>query len=578
MPNLNKKLHLAVCSAVVMLAASPLHVLHAAQPELPSAGQILQQIERDAIIQQLPVQPDLEEAAPQPEDQGPKVVVNQFKFEGNQVISAAELEGALEGLIGQPISITELKGAVDLIAAFYREKGFLATATLPEQDITEGVVTINILEALFGDLKVDGEYGKDYKRVRPSVIERAIGLKSYKSKVLNQNKIDQGIVNANALAGVKVQAALQAGAVVGTSDLVVKVQDTPLLSSYISVDNTGGRQTGREKLTTFFTLSSPFGFGETLSLTALKSEGTEYARTAAMVPVGSAGLMLGFNASYLEYDVVTLEFKSQKLSGYSSNFGLQAQYPIFKNKTSSLKFGAEAEKKYFVNKSLAAGKESDYDLQVYSLSLNADHADNWLAGAQNVAGLNLGFGDVNLNGSANEVRDKDGVHTQGSYTRLRWNISRNQFLTDTVSLSISGSGQFANTNLDPSERFYLGGINGVRAYPTSEGAGSDGYLYVAELRKYLPNNLSISTFIDHGHVRQFDDNRQRSDGAEIVEKNSFSLKGYGLSLNWQGPYNSNFKATYARRMGSNPNALVNGRDQDGSRNYDVFWLSGSLAF
>jgi hemolysin activation/secretion protein len=207
MPNLNNKLHLAVCSAVAMLAASPLQLVYAAAPPnpqieaLPQAGQILQQIERDAIIQQLPVQPVLEEVTPQPEDQGPKVVVKQFKFEGNQVITSAELEEALEALTGQPISITQLKSAPDLIAAFYREKGFLATATLPEQDITEGIVIINIVEAIFGDAKVDGEYGKDYNRVRPGVVTGVVETSVKKGEVINQNAVDKAMSVLQRMAG-----------------------------------------------------------------------------------------------------------------------------------------------------------------------------------------------------------------------------------------------------------------------------------------------------------------------------------------------------------------------------------------
>ncbi len=119
MHRINKQLHLAVCTALATLA--PLSAFAApGDPTIPvpNAGQILQQIERDSIVTPLPVQPVIEESAPEPEDQGPKVVVKQFKFEGNKVLSAAELEGALETLTGHEISITQLKGAVDLIAAF----------------------------------------------------------------------------------------------------------------------------------------------------------------------------------------------------------------------------------------------------------------------------------------------------------------------------------------------------------------------------------------------------------------------------------------------------------------------------
>lgn len=52
MQNINKKRQFALCGALALLAATP--SAFAAEPSLPSAGQLLQQIERDAIIQPLP--------------------------------------------------------------------------------------------------------------------------------------------------------------------------------------------------------------------------------------------------------------------------------------------------------------------------------------------------------------------------------------------------------------------------------------------------------------------------------------------------------------------------------------------
>jgi hypothetical protein len=64
----------------------------------------------------------------------------------------------------------------------------------------------------------------------------------------------------------------------------------------------------------------------------------------------------------------------------------------------------------------------------------------------------------------------------------------------------------------------------------------------------------------------------------LSENNAYSLKGYGASLAWQGPYRTNAKVTYAHRIGHNPNPTANGNDQDGSKHYDVFWLNGGINF
>ncbi len=570
--------------SVAFLSVTSVAYAAVAPDKSPDAGQILQEIERGIEVRPNPQLPEVEEVAPKEEDQGPRVVIKQFKFDGNKTLSDAQLQEALASLTNREISVTDLKTCTDLISAYYRKQGYLATATLPEQDITEGVVIINIVEAIFGDVKFDGEYKKDFKRVRPNVIENAIGLTALKGEPLNQDQMDAGLAKVNNLAGIKVQASLQPGSVVGTTDLLVKVKDQPLIGAYLSVDNAGGRATGRNKGLAYISLASPLGFGETVNITALNSRGTDYAKLALMWPVGGSGLQVGASASYMQYHIVAGVGVSNGSHGQSNTLGLIAQYPLLATAHGKLTAVAEAEKKYFINNSpLLANHEKsdqDYNLQVYSLALTGDYSDSVLAGAVNNASINIAAGNVDMTGSGSShiADDAAGQSTQGDFARIRWNLSRNQFFTDTIALSLNASGQFADGNLDSSEKFYLGGTNGVRAYPTSEGGGSEGYLVTAELRKYLPYNLSVSAFIDHGQVTQNADNQKAVGGGVIATLNTYELTGYGASLNWQGPYNTNIKATYAHRMGNNPNPTNTGNDSDGARIIDQFWINGSLSF
>ena len=157
-------------------------------------------------------------------------------------------------------------------------------------------------------------------------------------------------------------------------------------------------------------------------------------------------------------------------------------------------------------------------------------------------------------------------------------MSRQQQLDSSVSLYTALSGQWAQKNLDSSEKFYLGGSTGVRAYPSSEGGGSKGQLLNIELRWQLPEGLNLVGFYDHGQVTQNVNNNYSG----APELNRFSLKGAGLSLGWRHASGLNLQATYARRIGQNPNAITNdvnrGADQDGTLHRDRFWLTASVAF
>ncbi len=78
--------------------------------------------------------------------------------------------------------------------------------------------------------------------------------------------------------------------------------------------------------------------------------------------------------------------------------------------------------------------------------------------------------------------------------------------------------------------------------------------------------MTVSGFYDHGRVRNDDGNP------------SYGLKGAGLAAAWQSSFGLNLKATWARRIGNNPNPTASGEDQDGSLDKNRFWLSASQSF
>jgi hypothetical protein len=60
--------------------------------------------------------------------------------------------------------------------------------------------------------------------------------------------------------------------------------------------------------------------------------------------------------------------------------------------------------------------------------------------------------------------------------------------------------------------------------------------------------------------------------------NDVTLKGVGAALNWATKFGLNLSATYARRIGDNPNPTINGDDQDGTLVKDRWWLQASMPF
>jgi hemolysin activation/secretion protein len=349
----------SVALSLCFLLSTPL--LHAATsstspPGTADAGQILQQIERDLQVNPLPKLPEVQAPEPVIEDtQVEKVVIKQFKFSGNHLLSGDDLQAALAPLTNVSITIAELKTCPDLIAALYQKKGFLAIATLPEQDITEGVVLIEVVEAVFGDVKFNGTYNKDFKRIRPTVIEGFINAKSPKGEAINQVKIDRALALLQRLSGFAVESSYQSGQVEHSTDLLIKVIDQPMLAFNFSADNSGGRSTGKNKGTATIDVASPLKLGDLLNFTALHTEGTDYARVAYSLPVGSGGLKLSANTSYMTYKFIKpMEGSDLTPLGHSITYNVNANYPIILSNNKSLSVEVGYEKKYFLNQMSSA--------------------------------------------------------------------------------------------------------------------------------------------------------------------------------------------------------------------------------
>lgn len=534
----------------------------------PDAGALRQQIERQ-IPQALPGETKPLTALPPEYKPAPglAVTVKQFRFAGNTLLTAEQLAPALATFVNRPLDFAGLQQAAAAVSETYRTAGWLVRVYLSRQDITDGVVTLQIVEGIFGKVRLDGT---PTSRLPAGRAQATIAAAQQAGKALNAAALDRAMLLLDDLPGVAVSGNLAPGSGQAETDLVLQLTDEPLLSGETGLDNMGSRATGPERLTANVFLNSPLKLGDQLVANLIHSQGSDYARLAYSVPVGHDGLRIGVNASRLDYDVITPEFKAANISGNSTSSGLDAQYPLVRSRTHNLYLSAAFDDKNFDNKANNA-TTTRYGVRNVTLGLLGNQFDKWGGGGANFASLNVTKGDIDL-GTLDRLEN---VALEGSFTKLRYALSRQQALTADWSLYALLTGQFASKNLDSSEKFYLGGANGVRAYPSNEGGGSEGAMLNLEVRWRAMTNLVVAGFYDWGSVA-INKNNSFADASAL---NRYDLGGIGISAAWTGPLNITLKATYAHRLGDNPNRDITfGKDQDGSLNKNRFWLTASLPF
>jgi hemolysin activation/secretion protein len=536
----------------------------------PNAGTVLQQIQQGQRPALPPKSaPLLPPPPPMVSIGGATVTVTAFKFAGNTLLSSGKLAPIVKSYIGRPITFEDLQNAAIAVANAYRRAGWVVKAYLPQQDITGGTVTIQIIEAKFGAVRIDGSS----KRASDARLKSIVDSAQSPGAPVSAGALDRALLLIGDLPGVAATGSLAEGADSGDTDLVVAVKDGPQVTGLVTADNEGARATGGQRITVNASLNAPLGIGDRADAIVLHSQGSDYQRLAYSLPVGSAGWRVGVNGSHLTYDIVTPDFGALDAHGDSSTVGLEANYPLIRSRLANLYFAANLDDKRFDNLSGGA-TTTRYSIQDAAVSLYGNLFDSLGGGGVNTASIALENGHDDLAGSPNEAADADTVHTAGNFQKLNLSISRQQAVTDRISLYASLAGQWASKNLDSSEKFYLGGYSGVRAYPADEGAGTEGALADLEARVRLPLNFAAIGFFDYGTVRIDRDNNYT--GASYP--NTDTLRGAGLSLAWTASFGLNIKATAARRIGRNPDPTSTGDDQDGSLIVNRVWVQISMPF
>jgi hemolysin activation/secretion protein len=243
--------------------------------------------------------------------------------------------------------------------------------------------------------------------------------------------------------------------------------------------------------------------------------------------------------------------------GEATTVGLSLTYALNRSAASNSNISLGFDRKRYANQQqFDSTYTSQYQIRNFVLGYTGNRYDGFWGGGVTQGGVSLTrgyveFGDQNPRNTSGELIY--GKFTPADFAKINFNLSRNQqIVPDKTILNIALSGQLANSDLDPAERFYLGGPNGVRGYPGSQGSGSQGALVNLELQQSLENRLVGLLFVDVGVVQQYKDkdvyntNKQRT-GADNV----YTLSSFGLGLKQQNK-DLVWSTSVAWRLGNNP--------------------------
>ena len=547
----------------------------------PKSGDILQQQEslnqKSKLPQKIPESLLEKKELEKPKSSSDlKIFINKFIFEGDfKLVTKEELLTLTKEYTNKELSFDDIQFVVNIINNFFYKKGLLISrAILPKQEVKDGIILIIINEGKL-DSKKPYKIKKNKLRLTEAYIEDY--LNHALGKKVTQQTLERAILNLRDNPGLSAMASLEPGDEAGTSRIVVDVAEGEYFTSSLSVDNYGSRYTGENRATLVGSINNFNGFGDQLILSATKSnESFKQKRIDYNFPIGASGLRGETFLSELDFRIGK-ELESTKTLGEAKNYGFNINYPIYRTVPLTFSISTGYQKKELYNE---ANKVATSDKEIENLKLNftLENIDSFYGGGYTQIKPGFVFGDLDLSKVSSSLSsDRTGARTNGSFTKSTLQITRIQKLTEKMFLNFNGNIQKSNKNLDSSEKLILGGPSGVRAYPSGEGSGTEGYKYSLDLKRSLGNhglfqNMTGSIFYDYGEIDQYYDTTNLS-----VNQNNYSISGYGIGFesNIDGLFS--FKAAYAKTLGGNPGE-VSGKDTDGKADNSRFLFNLSMKF
>lgn len=495
--------------AACLCAATGAVFAQASPPPPPTAGSVLQQLQPSVMPPPATGAAPPELVAPRAvtapaSGAGPKIEVKAFRIAGLVPARAATLLPLLNRYVGPGKSLADLEDAAkDIEVALQRSGLFLAQAYVPEQSLVDGVVTLQVLEGRLGAVKIESEPGV---KVSPEFMDRIVAMLRG-NPVAERELIERALFTLGDLRGITATSTLTPGDKVGQADLTIKVGPSRGYAYAIEYDNAGSLFTGRHRVYANFDWFNPIGRGDVVSLKTQFSSGSAFLRAAWLTPINARGTKLGVAASFLKYKLGSALFEPLDADGTAAALSLQLLHPQIRSRNNNLFLQASVDARSFEDDVNAIALNTKKGMTGYAtFGVVGDFRDTLGGGGISNYSANVVAGRLKIESPDEAAIDAAAFKSAGSYAKLVVAGTRLQALPNKDYLFFGMQGQFASKNLDSSEKFSLGGPNGVRAYPSPESPSDSGLILTWEYRKPLaieamPGDWVLSAFGDYGFAK-----------------------------------------------------------------------------
>ncbi|WP_019498760.1 ShlB/FhaC/HecB family hemolysin secretion/activation protein [Pseudanabaena sp. PCC 6802] len=472
-----------------------------------------------------PLTPNPQPPIPNPQSPTPttRILVKQVRVLGSTVFDVAELDKIVEPFIGKESTFEDLLAIRTAITQLYINRGYATSgAFLPPQDVSDGVVTVQVIEGELERLDLKG-----LARLKPEYVRDRIGIATQAPISILRLEAALQLLQSDPLFA-SVQAELKAGTAPGRSVLEVTLKEAPTVKGDLIVENRDSPSVGAIRYSASLNHINLLGFGDRLNAEVGFTSGISSYRIGYDFPINAYDGSLSINYSRDNSRIIEQPFSALDINGISHTLSLGWRQPLIRTPDREFALGLSLDLResqtYLLGNmpfSFSPGPE-DGKSRVTAIRFSQDwvnRSPTQVLAARSQFSLGIGAFNATINDSG----------TDGRFLSWLGQFQYVQSLGQDAILIGRIAAQLSNGSLLPIEQFSIGGLDTVRGYRQNRIVGDNGIVGSIEARLPIVREpegiglIQIAPFFDIGTIWNH----------AGVASNPSTLASIGVGLRWQ---------------------------------------------
>ena len=436
-----------------------------------------------------------------------KLVIKEVRFDGNSMFSDEELRDVISTDLSKPVSTEDLEKIRKAVSQFYFNNGYVNSgAMIGEQDLSNGVLTVSVVEGVLDKINVMGTGW-----LRPSYVEDRI--RSGVKKPLSMEDLKRSLEFVRRDEKIrKINTALLPGDELGQSHLDVIVTEHKLFDAGIGLSNRRPPSVGAEEAEVYIGTKNLTSLGDTLRLNytftdecmkEVDFDGADNYAISYSLPLHTSGTTLEFGTVRSDYVILEEPFDTLNIQSDTQMVSVGIRQPIYNDLKHEFTVSLKGERRQ--SKTMVSGMpfsispgSTDGMTRIAALRVSPEYvyrSSKRVIAVRTTLSFGLDAQDPVLDESYMEPEFFSWL-TQASWVEAIGS-SENLF-------ALKSYYQHTDERLISMEQFSLGGMNTIRGYRENQIIRDNAFSISPEVRipilrdRYTKPIMHLVPFFDYG--------------------------------------------------------------------------------